>query len=322
MKGNLNAFLSATLLLFIIFTARSADDSDSAREAEASIKAASLSASSVTPTYEPGIPAMEIAVAASPNETSKGASNEFYANANLPEISAPIAEVVLIDTGSVIFGKNIERRWPLASLSKLMTTLVSVKNIGLEKRIELSENDILAEGDAGDLKSGEIFDVRDLITAMLTVSSNDAADALSRFYGNGLFIEAMNAEAMTLGMTSTTFVDPSGLSAVNQSTAKDIVVLLKYLIDNYPELFTVSRQKETSVTELGSGKSRKLANIDKFAGEPDFLGGKTGYTQEANGNLATVWKIEGHHVAIVVLGANDRFAETQRLRDWAKIVLK
>jgi D-alanyl-D-alanine carboxypeptidase len=120
-------------------------------------------------------------------------------------------------------------------------------------------------------------------------------------------------------MFKTTYLESTGLSVINQSTVNDLAKLATYIYFNHPEILEISRQKETEITELKSNKARKLLSINKFAGEPDFIGGKTGYIEESLGrNLIALFEINGKTVLTITLGADDSFEETARLKEFVQ----
>ena len=213
-----------------------------------------------------------------------------------------------------VFSKNADERWPIASVSKLMTAVAALETIGWEQKVSVSEKAVATEGIAGNLQANEIYSVRDLIKAMLITSSNDAAVALSEAVGEKEFIDAMQKKARELGMLQTTYLEPTGLSFVNQSTANDLSKLVDYIYQNEPELFKISRMRQAQITDLKSGKTKTLDNINSFAGQNDFLGGKTGYIDESGRNLVALFDIDGRKVLTVTLGSEDSFAETDKLK--------
>jgi len=216
-----------------------------------------------------------------------------------------------------IFQLNSAKRWPIASLSKLMTAVIAFEQINKNKKIILSEKAVASDGTAGDFKAGETFRVDDLIKAMLVVSSNDAAYAVAENFDGGWqnFINEMQKKAAELKMFSTSYLEPTGLSFINQSSADDLSRLVDYIYLNHPEIFEISKQKEISIIELKSNKPRKLLNIDKFAGETDFIGGKTGYIDESGHNLVALFNINARHILIITFGSDDAFAETEKIKE-------
>ncbi len=241
-----------------------------------------------------------------------------------PEIAAQAALIFRLQDGEELLKFNAEGRHPLASLTKLMTAIIAVERMGLARGITLNEDDIAQEGSAGDFASGEVFSVEDMISSMFVASSNDAAGALSRVYGARSFVDAMQQKAAELGMGGTSFAESIGFTSLNQSTARDVGVLIKYINARHPYFFKAAMEKEVEIKELTFGKTHSIKNINKFAGRDDFRGGKTGYTEEAGGNLVSIFRTNGSDFVIIVLGATDseaRFIEAERLYEWLKGVL-
>ncbi|MDP3901368.1 MAG: serine hydrolase [bacterium] len=225
-----------------------------------------------------------------------------------------------LSLGKEYFSLNPDQYWPLASLTKLMTAVISLENIPEDKEIFFSSNAVAIDGNAGNFKEGEMFLRDDLVKAMMTVSSNDAAVALAESFNGGIdeFIIKMNSKALELRMNQSSFFDPSGLNLANQSNIHDIEKLILYIYRYHPEIFKWSTHKSVDLTELNSKTKRTVNSINLFAGQPGFIGGKTGYLEEANGNLASLFSYKGRIILIITLGAEDRFGETSKLYNWFK----
>lgn len=258
---------------------------------------------------------------------------DFIVN-GLPVIEAQAALVKKLGSSETLFEQGNNKQWPIASLSKLMTGAVALEKLGVDVVVTISENAVATEGVSGNFSTGEQFTVLDLVTAMMAMSSNDAAVAVSDFYNKkhtptspeaaqapNLFVQEMNELAKRLDMTETSFLDPSGLSPKNYSTPADLEKLVTYVVKAHPEILLASRQSENQIIEILSRAPRTLGNINRFAGQFDFVGGKTGFTDEARGNLVSVFNYQGTQYLIVVLGTEDRFGETSRLYRWLKTKL-
>lgn len=244
-------------------------------------------------------------------------------NSDIPQLTVKAVLVKqlspLMNSEQVIFELNPGSRWPIASLTKLMTSVITAEKIGLDKEIIMSVSAIAVEGAAGSFEVGEIYKTGDLIKAMLVSSSNDAAAAIiENFSANGEkeFIDEMQKKAAELKMFQTSYLEPTGLSFINQSTANDLARLVNYARQNHPELLEISRQKEVEIFELKSNKARKLLSVNRFAGQPDFIGGKTGYIEESGRNLIALFDINGKIILSIVLGADDSFKETEKIKDF------
>ncbi len=219
------------------------------------------------------------------------------------------------ESGKQIFGWEVEKRWPIASLTKLMTATVALENIPVNDIITITEENVKQEGSSGNFIAGEKFKLNDLIKAMILVSSNDAASALATHFSEEKFMAAMNEKAEELGMNNTYFADSTGLSSKNQSTVSDLVKLTEYIYGTNPQILSVAKKYKDTIVEIKTGKRRTIVNINPLAGGADFLGGKTGSTPEAGGNLISLFNIGGATKTIIVLGAQDRFAETEKIKD-------
>lgn len=237
-------------------------------------------------------------------------------NALMDNLDAQAALIKNLDRDFPVFELNPDKRWPIASLTKLMASVIAAEKIGVDEKAAISKEAVAIDGLTGNFKAGEIFTVADLIKAMMTVSSNDAAAATAEIIGEKEFVDEMQKKTAELKMFNTTFLEPTGLSFVNQSTVSDISKLMAYIYFKQPKIFEISRQKETEIRELNSNRKRKISNINHFAGAPDFLGGKTGYIEEARRNMAAVFDIGGQPILTVVFGANDAFKETERLKNF------
>jgi len=221
----------------------------------------------------------------------------------------------------VLFSKNENEILPIASLTKLMTALVVIENqenYPLKEKIKISREAALQEDvpEYGNLKAGQKKTIEELLNLMLYFSSNDAAYALAEKIGVGNFVNKMNEKAKEIGLENTHFSNPTGLDPenlkwnlenkdyFNYSTAKDLVFLGKYMLENYPLIFEFSSQKN---------KIQLLEN-------QHLVGMKTGYTDEAGGCIFLIFSNDsGDYFLNVILGAKskeERFLQMQKLIDW------
>jgi D-alanyl-D-alanine carboxypeptidase (penicillin-binding protein 5/6) len=221
----------------------------------------------------------------------------------------------------VLFSKNENEILPIASLTKLMTALVVIENqenYPFKEQIKISREAALQEDvpEYGNLKAGERKTIEELLNLMLHFSSNDAAYALAEKIGVGNFVNKMNEKAKEIGLENTHFSSPTGLDPenlkwslenkdyFNYSTAKDLVLLGKYILENYPLIFEFSNQKN---------KIQLLEN-------QHLIGMKTGYTDEARGCIFLIFSNDnGDYFLNVILGAKskeERFLQMQKLIDW------
>lgn len=220
-----------------------------------------------------------------------------------PSVSAVSALVKDLSSGAELFTSAPRKQWSLASLVKLMTAVVAIENWPEDQLLTVSRSAVATEGAAGFLVAGKKYSLAELLRSMLVFSSNDAAVAIAENHGKEQFIIKMNAKAGELGMQDTRFFDPSGLSALNQSTAEDLALLMKYIFGNRPQILAISREAIEGATH-------------PFSGQPDFMGGKTGFIDEAGGNLISLFNYQGRPMLIIILGSSQRADDTKILHDW------
>jgi D-alanyl-D-alanine carboxypeptidase len=224
------------------------------------------------------------------------------------KISSPAYLAAKISDNQVILDENSTKAYPIASITKLMSAVIALENIGLEEKIILSEEMLEPLGYSPCLFLGLNISAENLIKASLIQSVNDASESLSYFIGKELFINLMNEKAQEIGMTNTVFYDTHGLNPANTSTVNDLNKLLKYIFENHPEILEIT--KDNNFWLANSGESQlKFQNVNNFYLLPDFIGGKTGYLPEAKQTLASIFKINGEFIAIILLYSNNRQAD-------------
>ncbi len=241
------------------------------------------------------------------------------------EINAKAA--IVVETNSIakdkiLFRKNEKQKLPIASLTKLMTALVVLKNYDLKENVVISNEAVNQEGDQGFLKPGEKLSIENLLYIMLIESSNDASYALAELKGINNFVDLMNLGAKNLGLFDTQFIDAAGLSPDNYSTAADLVKLTKYLLKNYPLIWEIVSLPSYKLYTPEGIFHHELINTNELLEKiPDIIGGKTGKTTEAKGCLLLVLKNhgEGNNLIYIILGSDSRFKEMKKLIEWVNI---
>jgi D-alanyl-D-alanine carboxypeptidase len=228
-------------------------------------------------------------------------------------VSARSYVVEDLSTGEILASRESQVRWPLASITKLMAAAVALERIPIDAPV------LVVPVPGGNPSSpgipvGSTFTMKDVLDVMLVASSNEAAESLAAHVGRDEFIAAMNAKAVEWGMTKTIFQDASGLSAGNQSTAREVVLLAAKVREFYPQVFAATARGSVTVHAASSSMPYTAYATHQLVRDPGFLGGKTGYTDEARGNLLSLFRIGGRDVAFVVLGSEQRFADTRGLR--------
>jgi len=231
-----------------------------------------------------------------------------------PEDLAVQASIVVnLTSGEEIFTLQEHNRWPMASIVKLMGSIIALENMDEEQKIIISPVAIEVMGHAERFTVGDSYSVIDLISAMMIISSNVAAVALAENMPAGQFVYLMNRKASEIGMHNTRFYEPTGLSSLNQSTANDLAIFVRYTWSTFPKLFTLSARESVVIKELNLNQNVRLDNINPLAVRNNFLGGKTGTTLSANQNLVAVFSIARKNIAIIILGADDRIKETEKI---------
>lgn len=209
---------------------------------------------------------------------------------------------------------------PIASITKLMTALVATEYINLEKEIVVTQG-MIVHTSKPRLKVGQEISVFQLLYPLLMESSNEAAAALAKPFGEKYFISLMNDKAKALGMSKTHFADVDGKSSENVSSVEDLFALSKYLYNNRSFVFRVTAGN-LDKTVYGSPIWKNLENFNFFAGNPEFIGGKVGLTDEAGNTMLTVFEIniDGaiRPIAIVALGSEDAAKDVQAVLEYVK----
>ncbi len=241
----------------------------------------------------------------------------------LPSLKSAAALVVDFNDGQQIYGKNTQGVTPIASITKLMTSMVVLDaNLPLDETIYVDTADLdYVKHTYSRLAVGTALPRRDMLRLALMSSENRAAASLGRSYpgGSAVFTAAMNRKAAELGMSNTHFVDSTGLSSENVSTAEDLVRMVKAAYQ-YPLIreFTTTTAHEV---ETAAGRSLQFRNSNGLVKSPEWEIGlsKTGYISEAGRCLVMQAKIGARHVVIVLLdswGKYTRLADAKRIKKW------
>jgi len=233
------------------------------------------------------------------------------------EITAKSYAVIDISNNSIILEKNINQAYPIASITKLMTAVISFENIELNQTITLTEEMLKPEGYSPSLFLGLNVRAKDLLKAALIQSTNDAAEALTHFLKRGKFLNLINQKAKELEMNSTFLYDAHGLNPSNLSTAGDIAKLLKYIHQAHPEILSITKDNDFWLPDP-TGRLLKFKNLNNFYQIPEFIGGKSGYLPEAKQTSAGLFNLNGKPVTIILLYSQNRETDTLKILDWLK----
>ncbi len=237
-------------------------------------------------------------------------------------LKSHVALVVDEMTGEVLIAKNVDEVHSVASITKLMTALVTLDaRVPLSELVEIGSEDVdTARGTRSRLKLGAQLSRNDLLHLALMASENRAAHALGRSYPGGLaaFVEAMNAKARDLGMMRTRFVDPTGLSSANVATAADLARLVRE-----SHRHALIRQYSTNTSHDVTVGSRVLRfnNTNRLVASANWDIGvsKTGYINEAGKCLVMQANLQGRPMVIVLLdswGKLTRIGDANRIKKW------
>jgi len=238
------------------------------------------------------------------------------------DLKSSVALVVDQDTREVLYSKNDGAVLPIASLTKLMTGLIVTESkLSMTEMIVISQDDVDTEkGSRSRLKVGTELSRGELLHLALMSSENRAAHALGRTYPGGLaaFVDLMNARAQSLGMKDTRYVEPTGLSSKNQSSAKDLATLAAAAYTD-PKLRELSTSPGHEV-EVGS-RTLQYNNTNRLVKSASWDIGlqKTGYISEAGQCLVMQAKVSGRKLIMVFLdstGKLSRLADAERVRRW------
>ncbi len=238
------------------------------------------------------------------------------------DLSANVALVIDQSSSETLFEKNAHVALPIASITKLMTSLVVVEaNQNLDEILTVTEEDVDRKRYSHSrLRIGSQLSRANMLHIALMSSENRAAAALGRHYPGGLpaFIAAMNAKAAELGMTNSRFADPTGLSSANVSSARDLarLVVAAYQHPLIREYSTDSHY----VVEPG-GPTLEYRNSNGLIENPEWAIGlqKTGYIAEAGRCLVMQVSVAGRPVVMVFLDSKtkqSRLADADRIRKW------
>lgn len=254
--------------------------------------------------------------------TARKVKSAVASHAGIPALKSSSA-LVVDQSGRALYAKNVDHVVPIASITKLMTAMVVIDaGLPLAEQIVISEDDKdLIKGTRSRLRIGTVLPRRELLHLALMASENRAAEALSRVYPGGTraFVAAMNQKAVELGMWRTRFVDGTGLSSDNVSTAQDLsrMVAAAY---HYPLIREFTTDTGTTV-QVANGRTMNYNNSNRLVKSQEWQIGlsKTGYISEAGRCLVMQAKIAGKPVIIVLLdswGKLTRIGDANRLKRW------
>lgn len=237
-----------------------------------------------------------------------------------PQIAARAAVVVEYETGKVLYEKNADLQLPMASTTKIMTTLLTLESDNIDDWFTVDSEAIKVEGSSMGLSEGEVITKRILAYGMMLPSGNDAANAAAVAVSGSIegFVRLMNEKAENFGLTNTHFVTPSGLDDYTDehySTALDMANLTRLALSN--ETFREICGTKSICLEFGDGESFWLSNSNKLLSSCEgVIGVKTGFTDKAGRCLASACERDGVTLICVTLSDPNDWYDYTNLYDY------
>ena len=261
-------------------------------------------------------------VRAAPARPSLGQMYGLHATEDPLDLKSAVALVIDQDTQQVLFAKNPQAVLPIASITKLMTALVVTEaGLPLDETLTISQADVdIQKGARSRLTVGTELTRGEMLLLALMSSENRAAHALGRHYPGGMeaFVAAMNAKAQLLGMGDTRYVEPTGLSSQNRSSAMDLARLVDAAYA-HPILRELSTSSEAQL-DIGNRQLQfRTTNGLVRGGEWDIGLQKTGYIAAAGRCLVMQAELAGRKLIMVLLdsaGRYSRIGDAERIRNW------
>ena len=222
-----------------------------------------------------------------------------------------------LDNDVVYYEYNADDRRLIASITKIMTAIVTIENVDINKEVTVGEEVLKAYGSAIYINVGEKITIKDLLYGLIMRSGNDAAVVLAKNVAGSMegFANFMNEMASKIGMNNSHFVNSHGLEEndgnANQSTARDMAILTKYAMNNatFREIFSTKKYVAKS-----SQKTYSWTNKNKLLHSEDYItGGKTGFTEKARRTLVTTGARNNINVVVVTLNDGNDFSDHRNM---------
>ncbi|MGN0812755.1 MAG: D-alanyl-D-alanine carboxypeptidase family protein [Candidatus Coproplasma sp.] len=222
-----------------------------------------------------------------------------------------VSEIAMeLDHSTILYGKNTDKKLPMASTTKIMTALIICEDCNLDEVITVPDGAVGVEGSSIYLKQGEQISIKDLLYGLMLVSGNDAACALAIHHSGSveLFVNKMNERAKQIGADNTNFVNPNGLPDDNHyTTAYDLCKISCTALKNETFAQVVSTKHYIGQFRCFTNKNKLLTTLDGANGV------KTGYTEKAGRCLVSSAKRDNMQVVCVVLNCYDMFERSANI---------
>ena len=240
-----------------------------------------------------------------------------------PSLQASALYLVDLKSRRVLLEKNATRRLPPASLTKVMTALVALEAAALQQVVKVDPR-ALAHHSSLNLHAGEQFVLRDLLTAMLVTSANDACEAIAWHVGGDAdrFVAMMNERARALGLHDTHFANACGFDAPGHySSAADLARLTEQALQA-PAISMMVRTVTRDIANLDGTRRVSLYSTNELLLDPDVTGVKTGYTSKAGRCLIASMFKDGHRLLLVGLNVQNRWEQATKLLRYGYALLR
>lgn len=240
-----------------------------------------------------------------------------------PVIKAAALYMVELQSGQVLLEKNATRRLPPASLTKIMTALIALESAPLHEVVKIDRRAVVHHS-SYQFQPGEEFLLRDLVTAMLVASANDACEAVAWHIGGDdkRFVAMMNERASALGLQDTHFVNPCGFDAPEHySTAADLATLTDRALQQ-PFFSMMVRTLVRDISTVDGKRKLSLHSTNELLVDADVNGVKTGYTSKAGRCLIASMFKDGHRLLLVGLNLMDQWEQASKLLRYGHEVLQ
>lgn len=240
-----------------------------------------------------------------------------------PIIKASALYLIELQSGRVLLEQNATRRLPPASLTKIMTALIALESAPLQEVVKIHPRSIVHHS-SYNFRPGEEFLLRDLLTAMLVASANDACEAVTWHIGGDdkRFVSMMNERAEKLGLKNTHFANPCGFDAPGHySTAADLAKLTEQALQQ-PIFTMMVRTIVRDIATVDGKRQISLHSTNELLLDPDVNGVKTGYTSKAGRCLIASMFKDGHRLLLVGLNIGDQWEQSTKLLRYGQAVLQ
>lgn len=239
-------------------------------------------------------------------------------NIKADAISAKAAVVLNGDTGEILFSRNANERLPMASTTKIMTSLLLCENADLSETIVTTKEMVTVEGSSMGLQIGDTVSYHDLLYGMMLASGNDAANTTAIALSGSVneFVKLMNNKAQEMGLKDTHFETPSGLDGnEHYTTAYELALIAKYALQN-EDFARAASAKSATLCYGNPPYKRTLTNHNKLLkAYDDVIGVKTGFTKKSGRCLVSASKKDGKFVIAVTLNDPNDWADHRALLD-------